>query len=115
FEPHIAEIAEPLARSVVQTLTRAYLLLKGAGKTSQHFDCLSESRSSIAPHEQDDIRRDDCLSCLIDILRSILNHWIETNPPRAHQRVEDWWSTKLPLLMRFAAYARAHDPQYGPD
>jgi len=115
FEPHLPQVGDALATIIVQQFTYAYLLLRGVGKLSKHYDLLSRSRSSIAPHEQDDIHRNDCLALLIDILRSILDQWIETTPPRARQQVDAWWSTELPLLMRFAAYARSRDPQYGAD
>ena len=115
FEPHLPVVANPLSQIVVKQLTHAYLLLRGVGKTCGHFDELSRNRSSIAPHEQDDTRLDGCLSCLIDILRRILDYWIETEPLRARLESDLWWSTNLPLMMRFAAYARSRDPQYTPD
>ncbi|NQV28773.1 MAG: DUF4020 domain-containing protein [Rhodopirellula sp.] len=115
FEPHLPEIAEPLARILVGQFMHAYLLFHGVGETLKDYDRLSRGRSSIATHAQDELYFDKCFSCLIDILRSILDHWIVTNPPRARWHVEDWWSSGLPLLMRFAAYARSHDPQYDAD
>ncbi len=68
---------------------------------------MSSGRSSIAPHEQDEIRLDECFSGLVDILREILLYWIQTNPPHARIQVEAWWSTKMPLFRRFVAYAKS--------
>lgn len=112
FEPHLSMVGEPLARIIVKHIEQAYLLLCDVGKKSKNYDRISRSRSSIAPHEQDDIRLNDCLSCLIDILRIITDYWIEADPLKAKQNAEAFWATKFPLLMRFAAYAHAHDPQY---
>lgn len=115
FEPHLYEAAEHLAPIIVKQIVHAYLLLAGVSSHSEHWDRLSALRSSIAPHEQDGIHRHDCLSWLIDILRKILDLWIDTNPARARYQAELWWSTGMALLMRFAVYARSRDPQYGPD
>ncbi|MDB5342861.1 MAG: hypothetical protein JWP89_1238 [Schlesneria sp.] len=115
FEPHLTEISDSLSRIIVKQLTHAYLLLRGVGKNYQRFDELSRIRRSIAPHEQDDVSVNKCFSCIVDILRCILDHWIQTEPSWARQQVEAWWSTKFPLLMRFAAYARSSDALYPPD
>ena len=115
FEPHLPEIADSLSQIIVKQFTHAYLLLRGVGKKYEQFDYLSQTRSSIASHEQNDFPLDECISCLIDILRDIFDYWIKNDPSRARLQAEAWWSTKLPLLMRFAAYARSQDPQYNPD
>ncbi len=115
FQPHLSLIAKPLAQILVKQLSSAYQLLRGVGKTARSYDSLSQSRSSIAPHEQDEIRSDDCLSCLINILRDILDHWLQTDVSSARTIAEDAWKTGFPLLMRFAVYARHHDPEFTAD
>ena len=115
FRPHLPGIAESLATVVSKQIAHAHLLLRGVGKASERYDRLSWGRSSIAPHEQDNSPLEESFSCLVDILRDILLHWIQNDPPRARMQVEVWWATKLPLFRRFAAYARSVDPQYGAD
>jgi hypothetical protein len=115
FKPHLPEIAESLVQVIIKQLTHAYLLLHGVGRASDRYDRLSCGRSSIAPHGQDDLQLQECFSCLVDILREIILHWIATDPQRARMQAKVFWSTKLPLFKRFAAYALAVDPQYGAD
>jgi len=115
FKPHLPEVAESLGQVVVKQLTHAHLLLRGLGRANERYDRLSWGRSSIAAHEQNDMPLEECFSCLVDILRDILLHWIQTAPPRARVQVQVWWGTGLPLLRRFATYARSVDPQYGAD
>jgi hypothetical protein len=115
FQPHLSDIADPLSQIVVKQLTQAYLLLRSVVKDHNLYDRISRSRSSIAPHEQDDTSLNECVDCLIDILRCILDHWIETNSAQARVQADAWWSSKLLLLQRFAAYAYSRDPQYTAD
>lgn len=115
FQPHLSVVAEPLGQIVTKQLKHAYLLLAGVGKDHKQYDRISRSRSSITPHEQDDISLDRCQDCLIDIFRSIIDYWIQTDSARARVQTEDLWSSNLPLLQRFAAYVYCQDPQYGAD
>lgn len=115
FKPHLPEIAESLGQVVVKQLTHAHLLLRGVGRASGRYDRLSWGRSSIAEHEQNDMPLEECFACLVDILRDILLHWIQTDPARARMQAQVWWATGLPLLRRFVTYARSVDPQYGAD
>jgi hypothetical protein len=55
FRPHLPQIAEALGQVAVKQLTQGHLLLQGVGKASDRYDRLSSARSSIAPHEQDDM------------------------------------------------------------
>jgi len=115
FEPHLPEVADSVSQIVVKQFSHAYLLLRGVGKKYEQYDYLGRTRSSIAPHEQDDTPLNECFSFLVDILRDILDHWIQNDSSRAKLMAEAWWSTKLPILMRFAAYTRSRDPQYSAD
>jgi len=112
LKPHLPEIAGALAATVTKQLTAAHFLLRGVGKANEHYDRLSTGRSSIAEHEQDDSPLDEVFSGLVDILRDILQHWILHNPLCARAHVGLWWSTRVPILKRLAAYAYASDPQY---
>lgn len=115
FAPNFSIVADALSQIIQRQLTHAYLLLRGVGVGNQRYDHIGHFRRSIAKHEQDDIHAHDCLSFLIDALRAVLDFWIETNPMYARARTDEWWSTKLLLLMRFAAYARSRDPLYTDD
>ena len=115
LQPHLPQIDEGLGQIVVKQLTHAHLLLRDVGRANSLYDSLSWGRSSIAPHEQNATPLEECFSCLVDIQRDILLHWIQTDPPRARTQADVWWSTGLPLMRRFATFAKSVDPQYSAD
>jgi len=115
FQQNLAHIAEPLVLVVTKQLTFAHLLLRSEHRASETFDLLSWERKSIAPHEQNDDSIYECLSVLVNAARDILDYWYKNDSARAKAQAQAWWSSKVPLLRRLAAYGVNVAPEMSAD
>jgi hypothetical protein len=115
FRPNLLLIGDSLSHILIKHLTQSHLLLRGVGKSDDHYDRLSWGRSSIAPHEQNDSPLEEVYAFLVEALRELFDHWIKSQPARARIQANIWWSGNVPILRRFAAYGLAVDPQYTGD
>jgi hypothetical protein len=99
---HLDILAFPLASILTHHLQIAHLQMKSMGQADEFYDPNSFYRSAIEPHEQDNIRH--ALDILINASRDVLSWLIKNNYDYAHDLIQNWFDSKVPLLKRLAIH-----------
>lgn len=115
--PHLDDIAEPLLRLCEKQVYDTYSLqslINGSVK-SHDSDSLSWHRSPIASHEQDEYPLYKTFSCLVDILRDILQYLLNNNYQKAVALRDEWWSSGILIFKRLSVFAYSIDDSISSD
>lgn len=115
LSPHLDQIADPLLRLCEKQVYDTYSLQSSIYGSVKSYDSFSWDRSSIAPHEQDAHPLYQTFSCLVDILRDILQHLFDNNYQRAVDIRAEWWSSGIPIFKRLSVFAYSVDDSISPD
>lgn len=115
ISPHLDKIAEPLLRLCEKQVYDTYSLQFSIYGSVKSFDSFSWDRSSIASHEQDEHPLYPTFSCLVDILRDILQYLLDNNYQRAVVLRDEWWSSGIPIFKRLSVYAYSIDNSVSAD
>lgn len=104
FRNAIPILGDELMAIAVKQISSAQDILIGVGKANEYFDSLNRGRMSIALHDQDRNRRNDCLSALVDIARDILEDWLKNNTSKGQFYINIWRKSEVSLLKRLAVH-----------
>lgn len=102
FKPRLETLASPLVEMTAEILHNAHLLDSVNDPGRPRPDTLSFRRSAIEAHQQDEYP--EPLDVLVDIARDALEHQICSEPERAERVIDQWASSKVPLLRRLAVH-----------
>lgn len=105
--PNLDQIASEMIPIADRHLRRAHHLLALSNSTSDGWDPVSFSRSSIAEHPQD--RYGNRLGLLIDAARDCHEHLLTIDPPRAAFWSDTWTNSTIAILRRLAIHGIAID------
>lgn len=112
FVPRLDELANETIAIADRHLRRAHHLLTSAGAATPGWDPVSFSRSSIAPHQQDQHR--DAFNVVIDAARDSLCALLHHDPPVGQVYLAAWGRSNVPLLRRLAVHGWTCRPDATP-
>ena len=102
FRPNLKGFLKELEPILTKHLTQAHLFLRAFNKANDCWDPLSRWRSAIEPHEQDRFNRE--FDILINAARDTIEEMLRCEPDRAHNIIEIWSTSGIPLLKRLAIH-----------
>lgn len=102
IKPKLDEFAYNLLDSAVGNLSKAYLLNKSWGKSSDNYDRLSRNRSAIEPHDQDKYPK--VVDVLIDAARDAMDYFVENEPNYALNKIKTLLESESSLIRRIAIH-----------
>ena len=101
FKPNLKEAAPDILAIVDRHLRTAYLL-QDASETTDGWDDISDSRSAIESHPQDEYSHD--LRVLIDAARDCLEELLRSESRLGCLYLVSWANTDLPIFQRLAVH-----------
>lgn len=115
LSPRLDLIAEPLLRLCEKQIYDTYSLQSSIYGSAKSHDSFSWARSSIASHKQDEYPLYQTFSCLVDILRDILQYLLDNNYPRAVVLRDEWWNSGILIFKRLSVFAYSVDDSISSD
>lgn len=115
LKPHLAEIVKLLLNRVIQCLEKQYHFYNTWGRATRSSEPVSQSRSAIEPHEQDEQRGRDKNDVLIDAARDCLEWFASNQPNIAAQCCDRLVVSDVPLLRRLAVHTLTRRPDLSSD
>jgi hypothetical protein len=105
LKPRLPAHHAELLAMITDWVHDAYGLLRAAGRSSDHWDPMSQERAAIESHGQDHTSDDWGLA--IDVARDVVEWLVQYQPARAQTTVESWYTARPLLLQRLAIHATA--------
>lgn len=102
LKPSLAQVAEPLIKSISRRLEDQYLKLRAWQAAGPEFDRTSFRRSAIEPHKQDEFP--ETVDVLIDAARDCLERLAADDVRSAARWCELLSGSDVPLLRRLAVH-----------
>lgn len=115
LKPHLSKIVKPLLKRVIHCLEKQYEFYNTWGRATRSIEPVSQSRSAIEPHEQDEQRGRDKNDVLIGAARDCLE-WLAWNKPTVAARLcNRLVASDVPLLRRLAVHTLTQRTDLTPD